>query len=270
MSTHRPAWLPDPEDPTQWRYWDGEEWTSHRSPRGLGGLPAASAAPTPAPQFAASEPTGNWYFIITLASFGSLAAVPFFHAASRLDKPSLTKLGVCFAVTSLVGYLLLGTGPTSAAGESTGFLSSVGTTLVMAEMAVASLLLIGIRRQVYDKVLIKAPSRNQGAMATVAEARRRREEARRIARTDPMMARELGIGRPSSNRYDDGGLLDLNLATADELVTVAGLTPSAADGVVEARNAIGRFLSVEDAIVYGQVSEDETGLMRERGIVLGS
>lgn len=267
MSTHRPAWLPDPEDPTQWRYWDGEEWTSHRSPRGLGGLPAA---PTPAPQLAASEPTGNWYFIITLASFGSLAAVPFFHAASRLEKQSLTKLGVGFAVTSLVGYLLVGTGSTNAAGESTGFLSSVGSTIVMVEMAVACLLLIGIRRQVYDKVLIKAPSRNQGAMASVAEARRRREEARRIARTDPMMARELGIGRPSSNRYDDGGLLDLNLATAEELVTVAGLTPSAADGVVEARNAIGRFLSVEDAIVYGQVSEDETGLMRERGIVLRS
>lgn len=30
------------------------------------------------------EPTGNWYFIITLASFGSLAAVPLFHAASRV------------------------------------------------------------------------------------------------------------------------------------------------------------------------------------------
>ena len=27
------AWFPDPEDPTQYRYWDGTAWTEHRSPR---------------------------------------------------------------------------------------------------------------------------------------------------------------------------------------------------------------------------------------------
>jgi hypothetical protein len=27
------AWFPDPEDPTQYRYWDGTAWTDHRSPR---------------------------------------------------------------------------------------------------------------------------------------------------------------------------------------------------------------------------------------------
>jgi hypothetical protein len=28
-----PGWHPDPNDPTQWRWWDGEEWTDKRSPR---------------------------------------------------------------------------------------------------------------------------------------------------------------------------------------------------------------------------------------------
>jgi hypothetical protein len=27
------AWFPDPEDPTQYRYWDGAAWTEHRAPR---------------------------------------------------------------------------------------------------------------------------------------------------------------------------------------------------------------------------------------------
>ncbi len=27
------AWFPDPEDPTQYRYWDGTAWTEHRAPR---------------------------------------------------------------------------------------------------------------------------------------------------------------------------------------------------------------------------------------------
>jgi hypothetical protein len=27
------AWFPDPQDPTQYRYWDGTAWTEHRAPR---------------------------------------------------------------------------------------------------------------------------------------------------------------------------------------------------------------------------------------------
>lgn len=26
-------WAPDPEDPTQWRWWDGRQWTDQRAPR---------------------------------------------------------------------------------------------------------------------------------------------------------------------------------------------------------------------------------------------
>jgi Protein of unknown function (DUF2510) len=28
------SWYPDPEDPSQWRWWDGREWTDQRAPRG--------------------------------------------------------------------------------------------------------------------------------------------------------------------------------------------------------------------------------------------
>lgn len=267
MSTHPAGWFPDPDDPTMWRYWDGERWTSQRSPRGQTTRPTP---PPPARAPVAAEPTGKWYFVVVLASAGLLAAVPFFHAASRLQKPSLMKVGAGYAAAGLLSLLLVGTAPEDAAGSPTGFLSGVGVSIAMFTMITASLWLIGIRRQVYDRVHIQAPSRNQGARAIVSEARRRREEARRIAVRDPMMARELGIGRPSLNKYDDGGLLDLNLATEDELESTAGLTPTAARSVVEAREAIGRFLTVDDAIVYGQVSEDETDLLRERGIVIES
>lgn len=27
------SWYPDPEDPSQWRWWDGREWTDQRAPR---------------------------------------------------------------------------------------------------------------------------------------------------------------------------------------------------------------------------------------------
>jgi hypothetical protein len=28
-----PAWFPDPQDPSQWRWWDGTKWTEHQAPR---------------------------------------------------------------------------------------------------------------------------------------------------------------------------------------------------------------------------------------------
>lgn len=264
MNVQPAAWLPDPEDASQWRYWNGTAWTEHRSPRSGG------ATPRPVPvSHTHAGPTGKWYFVITLVSVGLLSAVPFFHAASRLQRPSLRTVGAAFAAVGLLSFAMVGSAPTNDSGEVTGWLSSLGSTLALGNMFVASLLLIGLRRQVYDAVLIRPPSRNQGAMSDVGEARRRRGEARRLAAADPMMARELGIGRPDLDRYDDGGLLDLNVASVDQLVTLCGLRRDHAARVVDARTAIGRFLSIEDAIVYGQLSEDETELLRERGVVIG-
>jgi uncharacterized protein YbjQ (UPF0145 family) len=36
-------WYPDPQNPAQWRYWDGTSWTDHVS----GGQQSATAAPQP-------------------------------------------------------------------------------------------------------------------------------------------------------------------------------------------------------------------------------
>lgn len=260
----RPAgWYADPQDQTQLRYWDGNAWTEHRSPRHGG--------PTPTQD----EPTGRWYFVITLASLGLLAAVPFFHAASRLDRPQARKVGTGIAAASITGFVLIGLSPTDEAGDPTGWLASLGAVLMMSVMLVASLLLFGLRREVYRSSLVAAPllatppSGNQDAMAAVEKARRRRDEARALAVGDPMMARELGIGRPDVDLgYDDGGLLDLNAATPAQLSAICGVPPDVARDVVTARSGLGRFLVVEDAIVYGQVGEEHAPALRDRGLVI--
>ena len=41
--TPQAGWYDDPEDPSQYRYWDGTAWSFHRSPK-----PTASATTTPA------------------------------------------------------------------------------------------------------------------------------------------------------------------------------------------------------------------------------
>src|SRR3954452_19944965 len=38
MTSTPAGWFPDPEDPSQQRYWDGTAWTDHRAP--IGGHPS--------------------------------------------------------------------------------------------------------------------------------------------------------------------------------------------------------------------------------------
>ncbi len=264
MNAQPSGWYPDPGDSSQLRYWSGSAWTDQRSPRNPASPPAWSTPPPP------PVATGKWYFVVTIATAGLLAAVPFFHAASRLDRPQLRKVGAGMAAGSLLGYALFAVSPTDSTGQATGWLSNVAVFILLAVMVVATLLLIGLRREVYNpSVVALPPDRNQGAMASVEEARRKRNEARQLAVKDPMMARELGIGRPESRQgYDDGGLLDLNLATAEQLSSLCGLPRNYAEEVVASRATLGRFMHVEDAIVYGQIGEEYAPMVRDRAIVI--
>jgi len=266
MNVTPAGWYPDPNDASQVRYWSGSAWTDHRSPRGQALPPATNVRQVPAPP----GPTGKWYFVITLATVGLLAAVPFFHAASRLDRPQLRKVGAAMAAASLLGYALIAASPDDDTGSPTGWMSNVAALILLGVMLVACLLLIGLRREVYQSpVGVMPPTGNQGAMANVEASRRARNEARNLALKDPMMARELGIGRPESRAgYVDGGLLDLNFATAEQLSAMCGLPRDQAEAVVASRDALGRFLTVEDAIVFGQVGEDYAPMVLDRGIII--
>jgi DNA uptake protein ComE-like DNA-binding protein len=80
------------------------------------------------------------------------------------------------------------------------------------------------------------------ALGRVLAARARREEARRLFGQDPSLARELGIGRPDLGReYDDGGLVDINTASADVIAGVSGIEPKYAEALVAARGGGGWF-----------------------------
>jgi DNA uptake protein ComE-like DNA-binding protein len=260
MNAQQAGWYPDPYDGSQMRYWDGSAWTEHRGPR------PAPRGPIPQPH------TGNWYFIVTLASCGFLASLPFFHAASRLERPRLRVIGAGFAAATILTFALVGSAPEDETGSVSGWQSGLATVVMLAVMLTASLLLIGIRRDVYQSGhVVRSSDRNESARAKVEQARRKRHEARELAGKDPMMARELRIGRPilgTTDNYDDGGLIELNFATAEQLTTVCGLPPAMAAGVVEARTRLGRFQLVEDAITFGQVSEEHAPMVRDRGIVI--
>jgi hypothetical protein len=98
--------------------------------------------------------------------------------------------------------------------------------------------------------------------------RQRREQARALVASDPLLADELGIGRPDRHRdFDDGGLVDLNRVPATVLAQLPGFTPALADRVVAVREQRGGLLSVDELVVFAGVPPETLAACRERLLV---
>ncbi|WP_301324561.1 hypothetical protein, partial [Actinomadura rupiterrae] len=99
---------------------------------------------------------------------------------------------------------------------------------------------------------LSADQANRAAVQHMNARAQRRREARALAADNPLMARELRLGRtdlpPAQRPYDDGGLIDVNAVPALEL-TRFGLTPEQAEKAVELRGETGGFSSGEDMAV---------------------
>lgn len=106
----------------------------------------------------------------------------------------------------------------------------------------------------------------------VAEARAnqaRRAEARRLAATNPGLARDLRIGRPDLIRdYDDGGLVDVNAVPEEVLCDVAGLSKEQAVRIVGDRDLVGGFSSVDDLVNRGLLDRLAAEAVRDRLLFL--
>ncbi|BBH66412.1 hypothetical protein ACTI_30970 [Actinoplanes sp. OR16] len=84
------------------------------------------------------------------------------------------------------------------------------------------------------------------------QARTRRELARQFAAVDPAGARQAGIGRPDLLRaFDDGGLLDLNHAPAQEIARLRGVGPAEAQRIVHDRHERGPYRQPADLVDRG-------------------
>lgn len=221
---------------------------------------------------------GGWYYVITVLSAGLLAWVPFVHAISRLGRrPEYVRRATLFGAAALVITLLLAIAPTDAQGNAVGrdgeLLSALGGTLALVVIVLGCLQSAKLRREVY-----RGPVQRTGtqlgelpdpAVAEVLAARDRRQQARKLADADPLMARELRIGRPDLPRtYDDGGLVELNHAPASAIAEVCGIDPAIADNIVAAREARGGFLTVDDVFTAADIPITLWDIIRDRAIVI--
>jgi hypothetical protein len=84
-----------------------------------------------------------------------------------------------------------------------------------------------------------------------------RAEARRLAADDPDLANDLRIGRPELPRaYDDGGLIDVNHASAESLALIPELTPEMIQRIVRLRGEQGGFVSAAELALHADLPPD--------------
>lgn len=210
---------------------------------------------------------GGWWFLVHLASFGLLAAVPFTHAAVVSRRIGHGVLAAAVLVATLLAFVLLGAGAKDAVGQPEGFISGLGGALIVLVLLGGLVGLVVVRAQVYGAK--PASSVPQPALARALAARTRRDEARRLVASDPLLARDLRIGRPDLPReYDDGGLVDLNSAPAPVVASVCGLAPVHAAGILTARQGAGRFTCLEDVFAWAELPVEVWDRVRDRGVVL--
>lgn len=220
---------------------------------------------------------GLWYYVVTIATAGLFAWVPFLHAERKL-KNSKTRwlLGIYAGLDALI-YVLLAITPQDSQGNATGAAGSAISTvlglLVLGIVVVGCIQQTPLRRMVYDgaptreeQELLKIDPAVQAALA----ARARRDEARKLAAGDPLLARELHIGRPDMSRdYDDGGLIDLNSAPAAVIAEVCGIPAEVATAIVAARTDRGApFANVDELFVVTDLPVSAWDRIRDRAVLL--
>lgn len=175
-----------------------------------------------------------------LWSFGLLAFGPFMWLAitRRRRSDEIIMMAYIAATATAIG-LVSWEAMTSANGAAGGGL----LTGLMLFGAVHTLVACRPgRRDSSGRPVLAKVDRNIQAVSGAEDRMNARNRARKLARKDPALARELRIGRPDLPRdYDDGGLVDVNHVPSAVLVSHLKLTGQQAAKVVSVRNEIDRF-----------------------------
>jgi len=216
---------------------------------------------------------GRWYFVVAIASLGLFAWVPFVHASTRLDRPQPRRWAVVFGAAAAVVGVWASVTPEGEPGEVGGVwavVDAIAVILVFAVIAMACVRLVPLRREVYGGAPARATSASDAALAAALGAREKRDAARALAARDPLLARDLRIGRPDLPRdYDDGGLVELNTAPAVSIAAVFGLPVELGVRIEAAREECGGFLAVDDVFSLVDLPVEHWNMVRDRGVIIG-
>lgn len=206
--------------------------------------------------------SGGWYIPVTILSLGLAAWVPFLHAATVTHRRRLGWIAFGYAAVAVALLVCASVAPAGAAGDTLATVAGLGGLLLI---IVACVHQIAVRREVRGGV-----SDTERAVASVLGARERRVAARELAVSDPLLARELHIGRPDlPHTYDDGGLVDLNSAPAAAIASTCDIDIRTAEQIVSARDRQGcGFAGVDEVLVLVDVPVTAWDRIKDRAATL--
>jgi helix-hairpin-helix protein len=95
-----------------------------------------------------------------------------------------------------------------------------------------------------------------------------REQALELARKNPELALEAGVGRPDLPGAYDGGLVDVNHAPAEVIACLPTFDKELAGRVVAARGRLGGFASLEDLGTVLDLPGDQVENLRHHVVFL--
>jgi Helix-hairpin-helix motif len=199
--------------------------------------PAGPLVPLPP-----EPPGGRGWAAVPVLTGGIGAPVSFGYAALRRRSSSLGGAAVGYGVAvlgGLAGILDAGDG-----------LAAIGVLLLLVTWIVSSVHALVVRPRVYPPASPRALL-NRHVVAVARHRRALRHEARQVVADDPVLARELRIGRPDllPRAFDDGGLIDVNHVPPEVLSRLPGLTYAMVDRIMRVRTHSGGFVSAEELAV---------------------
>jgi hypothetical protein len=173
----------------------------------------------------------RWPYI-SLVPIGLGAWAPI-YAGVKARRTAWVLLGVLWCAIVIAGFILNSGhhGADDLAGGLIiiGWVGAIGTSFSI--------------RAIYDRQMASPLLE-----ATEAGQRRldERNKALQIARQNPALAQEIGIGRPDKVGAAAAGLVDVNNASVTALLTIPGVDGNVATQIIEARQKVGGFSSLED------------------------
>jgi hypothetical protein len=240
----------------------GQHVTPGAQPYGAVGQPVPASARPPADAGGTRRLRRVAWASVPVWSIGFLAFVPFLRlaVARRSGKDWAVFAGYLAAVVLEIVALSV-THSNSAWGTATGGL----IILLMGGGAAHSFVAFGNDpARAASSGTATSEQLNREALATARGRMERRREAREIASQNPVLCRELRIGRPDLPReYDDGGLVDVNQVPGEILQSQLGLSADETAAVLAARAKLGSFSSADEVSTYAQLPPDRLDAIRD-------
>jgi DNA uptake protein ComE-like DNA-binding protein len=160
-----------------------------------------------------------------------------------------------YAAAVVVGFLMAGI-------AKKGAVSGIGATILIVTWVVGMVHAALIRKSVSRQLdLVDSPE-----LKRAQKELDRREYGRQLMKTNPSLARQLGVGRPDVAGSDSFGLIDVNHAGRAALVMLPGVTEEQAQTIMDYRSSGGSFVSVEDLVMYLDLPPTTIGPLQDTAV----